>query len=49
MLFHPRLDRWAEHFARKQGEIIGLTMIGRATVHLLLMNQHGRKELRASK
>jgi hypothetical protein len=39
-LFHPRLDRWEEHFAVKpeSGAIRGLTPIGRATVARLQMN-----------
>ncbi len=45
-LFHVRLDKWNEHFSRDDGEIIGLTAIGRVTVALLRMNQDGRRELR---
>jgi hypothetical protein len=45
-LFDPRLDQWPEHFARRGGEIIGQTPIGRATVRLLRMNLDGRLELR---
>ena len=39
-LFHPREDRWEEHFSAKAevGEIVGITAIGRATVVLLAMN-----------
>jgi hypothetical protein len=45
-LFHPRLDDWDEHFANRDGEIIGLTAIGRTTANLLRMNEDGRLELR---
>ena len=45
-LFHPRLDDWAEHFADRDGEIVGLTAIGRTTVYLLRMNEDGRLQLR---
>jgi hypothetical protein len=45
-LFHPRADRWEEHFARFGNEIVGLTPIGRATVEVLRMNEDGRAELR---
>ena len=40
-LFHPRMDRWAEHFrwANAGTRIIGLTAIGRATVDRLRMNR----------
>lgn len=45
-LFHPRTDRWADHFAIEEGEIRGLTAIGNATVSLLNMNDPDRVELR---
>lgn len=45
-LFHPRLDDWSEHFTDRDGEIIGLSAIGRTTVKLLRMNQDGRLQLR---
>ena len=48
-LFHPRQDRWIEHFVRREGKIIGNTEIGRATVHLLRMNRDGRMDLRGRK
>ena len=48
-LFHPRLDNWAQHFARHEGEITGLTPVGRTTVRLLRMNDDGRLELGAGK
>ena len=34
-LFHPRQDRWADHFAYLGARIGGLTPTGRATVELL--------------
>jgi hypothetical protein len=39
-LFNPRTNRWVEHFQFLQasGEMIGLSPIGRATVHELHMN-----------
>jgi HNH endonuclease len=39
-LFHPRRDRWDEHFAfdGETGELHGLTAVGRATVARLRMN-----------
>jgi len=39
-LFNPRRDTWDEHFQvdKETGLIIGLTNIGRATVHCLQMN-----------
>ncbi len=47
-LFHPRLDDWEEHFSTHDGEIAGLTAMGRTTVHLLRMNDDGRLQLRAN-
>ena len=41
-LFHPRLDRWADHFEFRNGEILGLTARGRVTVRLLRMNRPTR-------
>jgi hypothetical protein len=52
-LFHPRMDRWADHFAAKVAtsillaiEIRGLTPVGRATVQVLGMNDETRQILR---
>ena len=46
-LFHPRADRWEEHFTIENVRIVGLTPTGRATVWLLQMNTAERMELRA--
>jgi hypothetical protein len=46
-LFHPRRDQWHDHFTLRGAEIIGLTACGRATVRLLLVNDHWRISLRA--
>ncbi len=45
-LFHPRLDVWNQHFTRQGGEVIGVSTIGRTTVHLFRMNEDGRLQLR---
>jgi hypothetical protein len=47
-LFHPREDRWEEHFCFLGDRVEGLTATGRATVSLLQMNSPGRLELRAT-
>ena len=47
-LFHPRHDRWSEHFRLQGAEIVGVTPTGRATVRLLKMNARRRVELRAT-
>jgi hypothetical protein len=38
-LFHPRKDRWADHFRRDGAAIIGLTDVGRTTAWLLQFNE----------
>lgn len=42
-LYHPRRDRWVEHFAWHEDDtlIIGLTPTGRATVEKLQLNRLG--------
>lgn len=47
-LFHPRTDRWDEHFERQGVLVVGLTPTGRATAHVLKMNEDRRVKLRAS-
>lgn len=37
-LFHPRTDRWSDHFALRGEEIVPLTEIGQATVKILMLN-----------
>ena len=40
-LYHPRHDRWMEHFQIDDGtgEILGISAVGRVTVRLLQMNR----------
>ena len=47
-LFHPRQQRWDEHFAWSEDylRITGLTAIGRATVEALQLNRTGLVNLR---
>jgi hypothetical protein len=45
-LFHPRRDRWDEHFAWDGPTLVGLTAMGRTTAWLLEMNTGERLELR---
>ena len=45
-LFHPRRDRWSEHFAWRGTTVVGLTPIGRASVQLLAMNDRTRLDIR---
>jgi hypothetical protein len=47
-LFHPRLDRWDEHFRADSadGTICGLTSVGRATIACLRMNRDIHRQAR---
>ena len=45
-LFHPRRDRWAEHFAWDGLSIVGLTAIGRTTIRVLELNSPARLRVR---
>ena len=47
-LFHPRLQRWKDHFEWAGIYLIGRTAIGRTTVRVLNMNSDDRLALRAS-
>lgn len=38
-LFHPRCQRWAEHFAWDDVRVVGLTETGIATISVLGMNR----------
>jgi hypothetical protein len=37
-LFHPRRDRWEEHFRWRGARLLGKTAIGRTTIHVLNIN-----------
>lgn len=37
-LFHPRQDRWGEHFEWKGAELVGRTDRGRITIRVLAIN-----------
>ena len=46
-LFHPRTDHWSDHFEMAaNGQLIGLTDVGRTTVHVLNMNSEIRTRIR---
>jgi hypothetical protein len=45
-LFHPRRDRWSDHFFLVGGRIEPRTAIGRVTVRLLQLNSPHRVEER---
>jgi hypothetical protein len=46
-LFHPRRDRWIEHFRFVEARIEPLSPVGRVTVRLLQLNDTARMEERA--
>lgn len=46
-LFHPRRDRWSDHFIFEGTRIIGISAVGPTTVEVLNMNDARRLELRA--
>ena len=45
-LFHPRRQRWEDHFAREGILLAGKTAVGRTTVRVLEMNSEAQLELR---
>lgn len=45
-LFHPREQKWTEHFAFDGPLVVGKTVIGRVTLTLLQMNTPRRRQLR---
>jgi len=42
LLFHPRKDKWADHFRLNGAHIEALTPIGRVTMELLQFNKPQR-------
>jgi len=46
-LFHPRTDRWTDHFESDAGSILARTAVGRVTLQVLQMNAPDRVSLRA--
>ena len=48
VLFHPRRDRWRDHFGWHGLALVGLTAMGRTTIQVLKINAPRRLELRAS-
>lgn len=45
-LFHPRIDRWAEHLTWQGYSLVGLTPIGRALIDALDLNHERRCRVR---
>jgi hypothetical protein len=47
-LFHPRREKWDEHFESQGVYLVGKTAIGRTTVRVLSMNSEDQVALRSS-
>jgi hypothetical protein len=45
-LYHPRKDKWVEHFRYEGAMIVGLTDVGRTTIAVLAMNQPHQRAAR---
>jgi hypothetical protein len=45
-LFHPRRDRWGDHFEWNGADLIGKTAVGRATIQVLAINDPGFRAVR---
>jgi len=47
-LFHPRKDRWSDHFRWNGAVLLGITNVGRTTAYVLAINDLLRIALRES-
>ena len=47
-LFHPRRQRWEDHFQWRGIYVVGRTAIGRTTIRVLRMNSEDQLALRSS-
>jgi 5-methylcytosine-specific restriction endonuclease McrA len=47
-LFHPRRDKWEQHFRLDHARIVGLSPVGRTSVWLLELNSEILSNLRAN-
>ena len=45
-LFHPRRNRWGDHFDWDCANLIGKTTVGRATIQVLAINDPGFRAVR---
>lgn len=46
-LFHPRRQRWEDHFAWRGIYVVGKTAVGRTTIRVLNMNSEDQLALRS--
>ncbi len=47
-LYSPRSDRWPDHFEWQDAILLGLTPVGRTTIHVLALNDPGAVAVRAA-
>lgn len=47
-LFHPRTDRWDDHFDWSAHILVGRTPVGRTTIRVLAMNDPAIRSVRAA-
>jgi HNH endonuclease len=47
VIFNPRQQTWQEHFSWRGVEVVGLTAVGRATIHILKLNRAIIQAIRA--
>lgn len=47
VLFHPRRDRWRDHFEWRGSYLQGKTTVGRTTIRVLSMNSEDQLALRS--
>jgi hypothetical protein len=47
LIFHPRQQIWKEHFDWNDVEVVGLTVVGRATIDALSLNRPIMSAIRA--
>jgi hypothetical protein len=45
-LFHPRKDRWDDHFKWDDLRVVGRTAVGRTSVRVLQLNSPARLRVR---
>lgn len=45
-LFHPRRNRWGDHFEWHGADLMGKTAVGRATIQVLAINDPGFRAVR---
>lgn len=45
-LFHPRRDRWSDHFRWRGPRLLGVTPVGRVTIQVLDINHAGAVQVR---